>query len=179
MSLDNDSKNSAATDSESRALPLFWSLTLDELHAELPAEEVELLRASLTAVGPALHQSPEFNAVDAVVRQVTPLGLLAQGFAPAAEELRALGRVSSFESARATMIAIERVARRYNAPSVLMRAAGGAPSTLLLQERHANADEEKRAWARMQVCVAVARVVGLVLRTGAACHPVAQALLTP
>ena len=142
-------------------------MLVSELSAEL-REAVSPLVPLSDAVARAVPDVRVLAArcVDLAAREFTARALEHQKHLDAAAMLRAVPVIEEAESARRAMMAIEKIGHQENAPSVLLRAAGGAASTYLLLDRAAPEDADATLRALMQIVAAVARVVGMARRVG-------------
>ena len=126
---------------------------LEDLERYLPAE----------ALAPLSPHTPLSAAAlaDRAVRQLAPSVLERLGAAEAAQRIRALPALTGGDSARATMPALERIARATRAPPDPIRAAAQCAGALLRLEAPGGEDP-----GSMQLVAAVTRLVNVAVRAG-------------
>jgi len=108
---------------------------------------------------------------------VFPLGLEAARLGAAAGSLRALPALADAESAKRTMIALERVARAHAAPEPLVRAAHGVAACALSLELARSRGDGAIARAEGQLVSAIVRLVTATARSGVAAGRVVPELV--
>jgi hypothetical protein len=149
-------------------VPSFGSRLLEELSEWLPEEVLASLRAAPDTVA--------LSFADRGVRGLFPLGLEASGVGAAARAVRELPSLSDGESVRQCMFALERIARAYAAPELLVRAAHGvcacALSLTLTESRGAAALERAEA----QLVSALVRLVTMSVKAKVAADLAVQCL---
>jgi hypothetical protein len=98
---------------------------------------------------------------DRAVRGLTPAVLERLGTDEAARRIRALGAITGSDTARATMPALERIARATGAPADPFRAASQCAGALLRVESPGG-----EAPGSIQLVAAVTRLVNAAVRAG-------------
>jgi hypothetical protein len=131
------------------------SLLLEDLERYLPAE-------ALGPLSPSEDLSPPTLA-DRAVRQLLPTVLDRLGAAEAGQRIRALPALGGGETARATMPALERIARATSAPPDPIRAASQCAGALLRIESPGGEEQ-----GSAQLVAAVTRLVNAAVRAGLA-----------
>jgi hypothetical protein len=126
---------------------------LEDLGRYLPDEALAPLSPSTSLPAAAL--------ADRAVRQLAPTILDRLGAGEAAQRVRALPALTGSDTARATMPALERIARATGAPPDPIRAAAQCAGALLRLD--APGGEEPGA---LQLAAAVTRLVNSAVRAG-------------
>ena len=103
---------------------------------------------------------------DRAVRQLLSLGLEAARLGAAARSVRGLPGLVDAETARGTMLALERVARAHAAPEPLVRAAHGVAACALSLELASSGAAEAALRAEGQLISALVRLVTAATRSG-------------
>ena len=131
------------------------SLLLEDLERYLPAEALGSLSTS--------DELPPATLADRAVRGLLPSVLDRLGAAEAAQRVRALPSLGGAETARATMPALERIARATSAPPDPIRAASQCAGALIRIESPGGAEQ-----GSAQLVAAVTRLVNAAVRAGLA-----------
>lgn len=143
-----------------------WALLLNELSAELKEAVTPLLPLKDQVALQTDVRALAARCVDLAARVIPARGLELQKHLDAAALVRAVEPVLDAASAKRVMSRLEKIGYQERAPTVLLRAAGGAASTFLLLDAALEKGEAEIPRALMQVVVAVSRVVGLARRMG-------------
>jgi hypothetical protein len=131
------------------------ALLLEDLERYLPDEALGPLSPSEDLLPAAL--------ADRAVRHLLPTVLDRLGAAEAAQRVRALPSLGGAESARATMPALERIARATSAPPDPIRAASQCAGALIRIESPGGAEQ-----GSAQLVASVTRLVNAAVRGGLA-----------
>jgi hypothetical protein len=129
------------------------ALLLDDLGRYVPA-------STLASLSPDAPLTPSTLA-DRAVRGLTPAVLERLGADEAARRIRELAALTGGDTARATMPALERIARATGAPADPLRAAAQCAGALLRVESPGGEEP-----GRIQLVAAVTRLVNSAVRAG-------------
>jgi hypothetical protein len=139
------------------------ALLLEDLERYLPSE-------ALTPLSPS-DDLPPATLADRAVRQLLPAVLDRLGAADAAQRVRVLPALGGGAAARATMPALERIARATSAPADPIRAASQCAGALIRIESPGGEEQ-----GSAQLVAAVTRLVNAAARAGLAPADAVRAL---